>query len=592
MAIHILSQATINKIAAGEVIERPANVVKELLENALDAKATKISMAIEEGGKDLIRVADNGLGMRREDLKIAWLPHTTSKIRQAEDLEAVATFGFRGEALCSVAAIAELTIESRHAEEETGARIVLSDSVQQEWSEISRNLGTTVTVRNLFLHTPVRRKFMASAKSESTKILQSVLKVAFAYPQVSFRLMENGREILHLSEGSLKHRAGEVFGFAVAGELIPVNWFDGAMHIEGFVCTPQQARARASQQFYYINRRSIQSGMMSRAFAQSYDVLPPGRYPMGVLFFTMPPEEVDVNVHPTKKEVRFLNEGQIYWATQQAVKTTLRTIVESPTLDLITPPASLMSSINAEKNIAPKFVFQEESAGSNISASTRPFVEEKQIALFPENSISPKKIGSNPVLPGTQNIPYLQLHQRYIVFAVESGFMLLQQQAAHERILYEKALVDLRSNGRLSSQQLLFPEILDFSPVESRLLEENLNLIQALGFDLESFGGNTFQLRGLPFEIRPEQGKKNVYDLVQQLLIGEKGKSESDFVQKIARAFARTACIKLGQALDYAQITALVDGLFATQNPFVSPSGDAIVIRYPLDEIERKLGLI
>ncbi|MDB5106995.1 MAG: mismatch repair protein MutL, partial [Fibrobacteres bacterium] len=328
--INRLTPATIHKIAAGEVIERPANVVKELVENALDAGATKIVISIEDGGLELIKVSDNGKGMVREDAVVSWLPHTTSKIREVEDLQFVATYGFRGEALCSMAAVAELTVETRHASEPTGIGITVSDSAETGNREISRNPGTTITVRNLFQHNPARRKFMGSGKNEAARILNMLSRVALAHPGTSFKVMDKGREVLSLADGTLKHRVGEVLGFNITNELVPVEWTDsanggaGSIHVEGYICTPQQARLRSTHQYFFINRRNIQSGLISRSLSQSYDVLPPGRFPMAVLFLTMPTEEVDVNVHPTKKEVRFLNESRIYWAIAQAVKTALR----------------------------------------------------------------------------------------------------------------------------------------------------------------------------------------------------------------------------------------------------------------------------
>ncbi|HLP41514.1 MAG TPA: DNA mismatch repair endonuclease MutL, partial [Fibrobacteria bacterium] len=345
--IRALDPATINKIAAGEVIERPANAVKELVENALDARAGKITVAMEEGGMDLIRVSDNGTGMTREDALVAWLPHTTSKIREAEDLSYVSTYGFRGEALCSMAAVAEMVIETRHASEETGTRVVVSGSREVETGEISRNPGTTITVKNLFLHSPVRRKFMGSGRTESSRILGMLSRVALAHPGTAFKVVDKGREVLSLTEGTLRHRVGEILGFNITNDLAPVEWSDGVLHIEGYVSTAQQARQRASHQYFFINRRAIQSGIMARALSQSYDVLPPGRYPMAVLYITMPPEEVDVNVHPTKKEVRFLSDSRIYWAVSQAVKTALRKISGAPALDLDFPPPDAVPLVGA-----------------------------------------------------------------------------------------------------------------------------------------------------------------------------------------------------------------------------------------------------
>jgi DNA mismatch repair protein MutL len=690
--INRLDPATIHKIAAGEVIERPANVVKELVENALDAGATKIVIAIEEGGLDLIKVSDNGKGMVREDARIAWLPHTTSKIREVDDLQHVATYGFRGEALCSMAAVAELTLETRHASEATGVSVTVSESRETGSREIPRNPGTTVTVRNLFQHNPARRKFMGSGKAEAGRILNMLSRVALAHPGTGFKVTDKGREILSLAEGTLKHRVGEVLGFNITNELIPVEWSDsanggaGSIHVEGFVCTPQQARLRSTHQYFFINRRTISSGLISRALSQSYDVLPPGRFPMAALFMTMPTEEVDVNVHPTKKEVRFLNESRIYWSISQAVKTALRKTADAPMLDLglggfesgsdvlggfarqengetAAPDAAEGAPLSASADpigrstMPPPFSFTPESFAADRSApsgfrvqespdearprpvpfpgvtsaaevTSSPEVAESlqgrsgsplaanssaaipapadqalgnQIRLFPSEArpapvsrFFPDEPNTAGVKARPSDVPYLQLHNGFILFGVESGLMMVNQQAAHERIMYEKALEDLRQPGRFSSQQLLFPEVLEFPPGDSLFLEEHLDRLQALGFDLESFGGNTFQLRGLPMEVKPDQARRVVHELVEGLLRPERGGGPArgeDFQQRLAKVYSRVTSVKLGDHLDYPQVSALIDGLFATQNPYVSPSGAPIVVRLSMEDIHRKFGL-
>lgn len=664
--IKALAPATIHKIAAGEVIERPANAVKELVENALDARATKVTVAIEEGGMDLIKVADNGAGMTREDACMAWLPHTTSKIREADDLMHVATYGFRGEALCSMAAVAELTIETRHGSEDTGTSVMVSGSREVETREITRNPGTTITVRNLFLHNPVRRKFMGSGKTEGSRILGMLSRIALAHPGTAFKITDKGRDVLSLSEGTLKHRVGEILGFNITNDLVPVEWSDsvgggaGSIHIEGFVSTAQQARQRANHQYFFINRRSIQSGLIARALSQSYDVLPPGRFPMAVLFVTLPPEEVDVNVHPTKKEVRFLNESRIYWAVSQAVKTCLRKISGAPALDLDFPeplqaapertpgpafsaPQSPFQASSAPEvsmpaaglaphparpaapgAIAPTGAFAPTGAAAPVFryADFAPSREEpslsrvaeppdavtagktpeekpasnNQLRLFP-NEGRTAAVHRPPPAEGFASgtgVPFLQIHSGFILFGVQSGLMMVNQQAAHERILYEKAMEELRQPGRFNSQQLLFPEVVEFTPADSMFLEEHINYLQALGFDLETFGGNTFQLRGLPIEVKPDQARRVMFEMLAGLLRPERGAAGpkgEEFVQRMARVYARVTSVKLGDPLDYPQVAALIDGLFATQNPYVSPSGAPIVVRLSMDEIHRKFGL-
>ncbi len=637
--IRALSEATIHQIAAGEVIERPANVVKELVENALDAGATRITVTCEEGGKSLIRVADNGKGMVLEDLRNCWLPHTTSKLRNLDDLEVVTTMGFRGEALCSMAAVSELTLETKTPEAEVGACLTVNEGREEGCREAARATGTTVSVRHLFLNNPVRRKFLGSARSESTRILNQITRLALARPDVGFRLLEGPKEVLNLREGTLKHRVGEVLGFHQVEELLPVHWSDGNIRVEGLVSTPQQARQRNTYQHFYVNGRSIFSPNLQRALTGSYDVLPPGHHPVAVLFLTLLPREIDVNIHPTKREIRFLHESRVHWAVSQAVTHALRLATGAPQLDLGPDPEGLVdarpefgaSSENAghvgalalapwtaENSIgspsvftpspepvlsAPAFRYDSEKAKASILSEAESLPQDgPRLFEFPsaqgrQGDVTDKLPGALPsnlsTLDAGSNVPYLQVHNRFILFAVSGGLMLVNQQAAHERVLYEKALEDMRRPGRFSSQQLLFPEIVELQPDEARMAEEHAASLLALGFDLEAFGGRTFQIRGLPSEVASERARKVLQAMLQDLLHGEAGrtKASEEMAQRLARAYARVTCIRLDEPLDGPRMAALMDALFATRNPYVSPTGAPVVIRFPLTELNRRFGL-
>jgi DNA mismatch repair protein MutL len=587
--IQQLSPLTIQKIAAGEVIERPANVVKELVENALDAGATKISVTLEDGGKELIRVADNGSGMTREDLARCWLPHTTSKIRAVEDLEMVSSFGFRGEALASMASVSEFTVETRHWEEEIGSRLRVVESHQEELVDFARSQGTTITIRNLFRNNPVRRKFLASGKSEGTRISSMLTRLSLAHPGVSFRLHEGSRELLHLPEGTLRRRAGDVLGVHLLEDLVEVDWEGGGIHIQGYISEPQRFSGRPNQQHFFVNRRHVQGGMLLRAVAQAYEVAPPGRHPVAALFISISPAEVDVNVHPTKREVRFLNEARVFWSLSQALRGALRSNIAAPELHLDAPPAASISGNSME---ATGFSFTPQTELVSPSPLDSTPVVEKTSLLFPTDS---RPMAAPQVLETTGAL-CLQIHDSFILMAVRSGYLLVNQQAAHERILYEKAMDDLRAGtggGRFSAQQLLFPELVELSPSEARLVEERLNELRALGFDLEPFGSTAFQLRGLPGEVAPEKARDILQSLIARLLDPERGegKDGNELFSRVARAYARAAAIPLGQPLDSTRMAAIIDGLFATQNPYVTPSGAPVLIRYSLDELKRRFGI-
>ena len=587
--IQPLSSLTIQKIAAGEVIERPSNVVKELVENALDAGATKIVVTLEDGGKELIRVADNGFGMTREDVLQCWLPHTTSKIKHLEDLETVSSFGFRGEALASMAAVSEFTVETRHWEEEVGTRLRVVESRPDKPEEIARSAGTTFTIRNLFSNNPVRRKFLASGKAEGARITSLLTRLSLAHPGASFRLLEGSREILQLSEGTLRRRVGDVVGAHLLEDLVEVDWEGGGIHIQGYISEPQRFSGRANQQHFFINRRHVQGGLLTRAVAQAYEVAPPGRHPVAALFISISPAEVDVNVHPAKREVRFLNEARVFWALSQALRGALRKALGAPELELA-PAGPENEGVNTPRE-TPGFFFSpptestraESESGTTEGRTAAP-------ALFPLERRAPAAM---PLPAEETGAPSLQIHGSFILVAVHSGFLLVNQQAAHERILYEKAMEDLRKPGRFSAQQLLFPELVELTPSETRTVEENLAELNALGFDLEPFGSNAFQLRGLPGEVAPEKARDILQVLIARLLDTNRGDSkEPDGVStRVARAYARAASIPLGQPLDSARMAAIIDGLFATQNPYVTPSGAPVLIRYSLEELRRRFGI-
>ncbi|MCD6023575.1 MAG: mismatch repair protein MutL [Fibrobacteria bacterium] len=601
--IQQLSPHTIQKIAAGEVIERPSNVVKELVENALDAGATKISVNLEDGGKELIRVADNGFGMTRDDLLRCWLPHTTSKITVVEDLDSVSSFGFRGEALASMAAVSELVIETRHWEEEVGTRLRVTESRQEEIAEIARGQGTTMSVRNLFRNNPVRRKFLGSAKAETARITALVTRLSLAHPGVSFRIQDalgnNSRELLHLPEGTLRRRAGDVLGVHLLEDLVEVDWQGAGIHVQGYVSEPQRFSTRPSQQHFFVNRRHVYNPLLTRALAQAYEVVPPGRHPVAALFLTLSPSEVDVNVHPTKREVRFLNEAGVFWSLSQALQRALRGVIDAPALELATAPASSRfqeaapapaaedtAAVREGPAPARTFAFSAEAfPAETVTAPERP----ANVTLFP----APASPASFPPVEFT-GVPCLQIHGSFILVAVRGGYLLVNQRAAHERILYEKALEDLRRPGRFSAQQLLFPELVEFSAAEARAVEQHLAELRTLGFDLEPFGPNAFQLRGSPADVPPEKAQ-GILQAVTGRLIESEGRTRKEgpeeLLTRVARAYARAAAIPLDEPLDAARMGALVDGLFATQNPYVTPAGLPVLIRYSLEEIRRRFGL-
>lgn len=606
--IQPLSPLAIQKIAAGEVIERPANVVKELVENALDAGATQVTVTLEEGGKELVRVADDGCGMTREDLERCWLPHTTSKIRDADDLDGVTSFGFRGEALASMAAVSEFTVETRHWEEEVGSRLRVVESRLEDIGEMARGQGTTFSVRNLFRNNPVRRKFLGTAKAETTRAATLLTRLSLAHPGVTFRLREGEREILHLPAGTLRRRAADVLGAHLLDDLVEVDREVGGIHVQGYASEPQRFSGRSGQQHFFVNRRHVSSPLLSRALTQAYEVLPPGRHPVAALFLTIPPSEIDVNVHPTKREIRFLNEARVFWALSQALRAALRGAIDAPALDFASssPAPSLAAPDDADGAAPPSHTPVDATPAPGLAFPV--FGGDASAEALPENrgdsrslrDVAPANIALFPEIrvasPATEftGAPCLQIHGSFLLVAVRGGFLLVNQRAAHERILYEKALEDLRRPGRFTAQQLLFPELVGFGAVESRAVERHLAELRGLGFDLEPFGQGSFQLRGSPAEVPPDQAHRVLQELAGRLVEGGTGRGHDDageIAKRVARAYARSAAVRLNEPLDAARMAALVDGLFATQNPYVTPAGLPVLIRYSLEEIRRRFGL-
>ncbi|MFC1584197.1 DNA mismatch repair endonuclease MutL [Fibrobacterota bacterium] len=596
--INILTEETVNKIAAGEVIERPASAVKELVENSLDAGSKKIVISLEGGGKDLIKVIDNGCGIPKAEISKAWQRHATSKICIASDLEQVGTMGFRGEALSSIAAVADLKIETRQEAEESGTEITVSGGKEVSFQEIGRNPGTSVSVRNIFTHIPARKKFMASSRSEISKIIQVVTRLSLAHHESSFIILDGNREIFSVNQHTQEKRVAEVFGPNVHNEMVPVEWENGEICLRGYAGTPEQCRGRSSHQFFYVNNRCVRSAMLSRAFAQGYGTLPPGKRPIGVVFIDLPREVVDVNVHPSKREVRFLNESQVFSSLVTAVRQSLKNVLSAPSFEY--PDVSSTEGFSSSFNEPGKFMYvaeskqQEDSAHSTEQTSllsqdqtSRNF---QNLVNWPDPLVAPhKNINGNQSqlqdeTPVTQ-IPYLQLHNRFILFEVQSGLMIVNQRAAHERVLYEQALDSLKSSNKFSSQQLLFTEILEVGKEEAHQINDCLHYFHLLGFDLDYFGGETFQLRGIPTEMNQNKARQVILEMSADL---QKNSEEApELLTRIARAYAGRAGIETGEPLDHQKMANLIDRLFATKNPWVSPSGKVVIHRYRLEEFNR-----
>lgn len=625
--IQLLPDAIANQIAAGEVIQRPASVVKELMENAIDAGADDIRLVIKESGKSLIQIIDNGCGMSETDARMCFERHATSKLRKADDLNHIRTMGFRGEAMATIAAIAQVELKTRRRTDELGTRILMEGSEVKDQSPCQCAAGTSIAVRNLFYNVPARRNFLKSNAVEMRHILDEFQRVALAHPDIFFSLHHNDTETFHLPAGNLRQRIVGVFGSSFNQRLVPAAEDTDILQLSGFVGKPEFAKKARGEQFFFVNRRFIKSGYLHHAVMTAFEeLLPKDVHPFYVLFINMDPSRIDVNVHPTKQEIKFDDEKLVYNYLKVAVRHALGQFSVTPSLDfeqegsfshtrlspnITTPHYPIVESgATARDRSAPSSgrseqAFSMPSAGRRESnnlnhwqtlydglgdADTTP-TQPEMPELMPnddfitlESNASSSDKGAPPSYRTTKE-PY-QLHNRYIVNSIKSGFFLIDQQAAHERILYERYLRSLDSQQAVSQGQL-FAQTVQLSPADTELMNEMLPQLNQLGFDIAPFGQNAFIINGLPAEIA---GKQNESAIIDQLVhqFREQLDVNLGINERIARAMARSAAIKRGQALTVVEMNLIINELFACGNPMRSPSGRACFLTFELDDLERQ----
>lgn len=607
--IQLLPDSVANQIAAGEVVQRPASALKELIENAIDSGADKIQILIKDAGKSLIQVIDNGCGMSLTDARMCFERHATSKIRKAEDLFAIRTMGFRGEAMASIAAIAQVELKTRRHEDELGTciRIEGSEIISQE--PVSTMPGTSISVKNLFYNTPARRNFLKGNPVEIRHINDEFQRVALANPEVFFTLHQDGHEVFHLPKGSLKQRIIHLFGNAYNQKLVPVEETTSIIDLKGYIGKPEFAKKTRGEQFFFVNNRFIKDPYLNHAVLNAFEeVLSADSYPLYVLFIDIDPAKIDINVHPTKTEIKYQDEKAIYAIIRSAVKRSLGRYNISPTLDFNQETGfSRMISPKAPEDIVPPAI--------SFNPDFNPFSPEKREREIPflrssqeERKTISKNWGSlyEIVDPGVHQSgmnldvnrqveientvlksigkQIFQLHNRFIISQIKSGFMLIDQQAAHERILFERFLQHLESRQG-ASQQSLFPQTVSLNAVDFELVKELLTDIQSLGFQIREFGKNTLIIEGVPADIGTNI---NELEILERLLEGFKNNQSALKLNKresLARALARNTSIKAGQHLGPEEMNALIDELFACEMPNTSLSGKPVISTFTLEEL-------
>ena len=625
--IRLLPDSVANQIAAGEVIQRPASVIKELVENAIDAGAGHIDVSVTDAGKTCIQVIDNGKGMSETDARLAFERHATSKIREASDLFALRTMGFRGEALASIAAVAEVELRTKQHGEELGTSIFISGSKVEKQEPVACSEGSNFIVRNLFFNVPARRKFLKSNQTELSNIISEFERIALVNPEVSFTLHHNGTEILNLPTIQLRQRIMGVFGKKLNQDLLSLDIDTTMVKIHGFIGKPETARKKGARQFFFVNGRYMRHPYFHKAVADAYEhLIPTGEQVSYFIYFDVDPANIDVNIHPTKIEIKLENEQAIWQILSAAVKETLGRFNAVPSIDFDTegmpdiPAIDMAGSFgggapvtsydptynpfNQSSSIVPPSSYS--SAGKK-KTEWEPFYQglerhERQtddtIPAFTddmvfsgkyhetEDTAEPTIYDEHPDTVITEKAAqHYQYKGTYILTSVKSGLMIIDQHRAHVRILYDKYMDQIQKHVGLS-QRMLFPDMIHFSPSEVPVLEEIMDDLTSLGFELSPLGGGTYSINGVPADIEGLNPEQLITNIVHSAI--EKGCKVKEEVQSIiALSMARASAIVAGQVLSNNEMNALVDGLFSAPSPNYTPDGKTVLALMNDDDIEK-----
>jgi len=617
--IIILPPDVASQIAAGEVVERPASVVKELIENSLDAGATRITIRVEEGGKKLIRVTDDGCGMDAEDAVLAFQRHATSKIKDADDLWRITTMGFRGEALPSIASVSHVELVTRPPNAEQGTRVVVEGGILQTVEPIGCPQGTTVTVKGLFFNTPARLKFLKAASTEFAHIAEVVSRYILAFPDVSFTLFHGDREILrHVPTGDERSALAEVLGREIAQQLIPVQYHEPPYTVRGFVSPPTMSKPTRSHQWFFVNNRFVRNKTLSTAVSHAYHgFIPEGRQPIVVLFLDLPPELVDVNVHPAKIEVRFRKESEVQAVVVRALREALVAGQVIPVASLkpqpepsestltLRPPSTQPTPRSVQKDLADfrtllriRFGRTEQATAPQIGAAPS---QQTQTAPVPSPVVSPQppmhelpqpaSVTQPKTLPLIVRpvglTPIKQLAATYILAENEQGdLFIVSQHRAHERVLFEQ-LVRRSEGSEVLRQGLVVPFTLNLGQTQAAFVEANLKVLKQAGFELEPFGRNTFLVRTVPAIIAQRDYEQILQDLIDELTAGEIP-TTGELLFDLLAAVACKAAIKAGDVLSFEEMQQLLDDLLSLENPALCPHGQPVIITLTKSELDKR----
>lgn len=606
--IQLLPDSVANQIAAGEVVQRPASVVKELVENSIDSESSIIRIIVRDAGKNLVQVIDNGKGMSETDARLSFERHATSKIRNAEDLFAIRTMGFRGEALASVAAISEVEMQTRRHEDEIGTIVEIKGSEFIRQEPVACKAGCNLSIKNLFYNVPARRKFLKANSTELKHIITEIQRVALAHPETEFSLQSDETEILHLPAASLRQRIMHVFGKNINQQLVEINTRTSMVNISGFIAKPEYAKKSPGEQFFFVNGRFMRHPYFHKAVSRAFEkIMAPDAIPSYFIYFETDPQSVDVNIHPTKTEIKFENELDIWQILMASVREALGKFNIVPSIDFNTEgridlhiPRQGKDPLSPEIRVNPHFNpfdrnTEQATYGRGSSSGNNKFGNWEEIykgfnsqkeSPFPdhaERSSTDLQVGNST---GMNTPALLQLRNKYILSPVKSGLMIIDQKRAHERILYEKFLKTIRS-GTFIAQQQLYPVSIELSPSDYLLIRELTGELANFGFDIRDFGTNSILISGCPVDTINADPAKMI-----ESLISEYKSSGSEFKEsareKIAGNLARSSAINYGRSLSREEMQEVIDKLFACGMPNYSPDGKAIITIIGDDEIEKK----
>ena len=605
--IRVLDESLIGKIAAGEVVERPASVVKELVENSIDAGATKIRVEIKAGGKQAIIVIDDGSGMNREDIALCVRRHATSKMASAADLFCIQTLGFRGEALASIGAVAHLAIESRAQQDEAGTRLVVEEGIEREMHSMGRARGTTIVVKNLFFNTPARRKFLRSVDVEARHVAQTIIHLAAGYPALGFELEHQDRLVLNYVPASRRERAAELLGIPVA-ELLDLAHEEEGLKIEGVLAGPEHCGRSKGKQYLIVQGRPISSRLMATAVQRCFEgLLPERHHPVFMLWIDMDPKKIDVNVHPTKREIRLANEGQVIAAIENSVRKKLRlpdvqsfVYAATPMRPDNTPRFSESSSAAGGEPVGGRDVGSDHSVGERDVSGRVGEPASPVLQRLPTTSDEPgaathdgdDQLALTFVAPSAAKVAVAedaamwQVHNQYILVEVADGLLFVDQQAAHECINYDRAMAQMAGVAG-ESQQLLFPLQLEMGAADFEIFNQVRDDIAKLGFIMRDFGARTVLVEAVPTELDRFGEGDAFYQLLNDVRDGQH--SGRSWREALVSAYARKASIKKGHKLNSEEMAHLINELLKTDSPHISPTDKPIMARMKLSDMERLL---